>query len=292
MKKFVIFLAFLLVPLFVFAQAEITYSAHMSGIGWGGYAFNGEAAGTTGQKRQIEAIKVKVNSNVTGSVRYDVHAAGVGWMGWAMDDAIGGTTGQKRQLEAIRVELTGELAKQFQVTYRVHMAGVGWGGWSYDGDMAGTTGQKRQIEAFEIKLVPIQQLVAKVADDINALKIPGVVVRRVNEGIAISVEGAEFEADSEKLKPAELAKVDKIITVLLKSYTDKEMMVAGHTALAGTEAGRLKLSTDRAKFVAEYLESKKVRPAGKIKTKGFGADRPVDTKDLAKNRRFEIILLD
>ena len=298
MRKLVVFLAFFLVPFFVFAQqkAEITYSVHMAGIGWGGYLSDGATAGTTGQKRQLEAMKVKVNSSISGRVRYDVYAAGIGWLGWQFDDAVAGTTGQSRRIEAIRVLLSGDIAKQFEVRYRVHMESIGWSGWSYNGDMAGTQGQSRRIEAIEIKLEPLEQLVSKVSNDISQLNIPGVTVRRVDEGISISVEGANFVADSDKLTPEDLAKLDKIITVLLKSYTDKEMMIAGHTALAGTPEGRMKLSTDRAKFVANYLESKKVRPAGKIKTKGYGAERPIgdNNTDEGKriNRRVEIILLD
>jgi len=151
----VIFLALLLLPLFAYAQgADVSYSVHMANVGWGGYASNGETAGTEGQGRQIEAIKVRVNSSVAGGIRYDVHAANVGWLGWQENDAVGGTEGQGRALEAIKVELTGSLAQQFDVQYRVHMANIGWGGWSTNGEEAGTTGQGRQLEAIEIRLVP------------------------------------------------------------------------------------------------------------------------------------------
>jgi len=156
-KLGVIFLALLLVPLFAYAQgagAEVFYSVHMSGIGWGGYASDGETAGTTGQSRQIEAIKIRVSSAIDGGIRYNTHVAGVGWLGWQANDDAAGTTGQSRQIEAIQVELTGRLAQQFQVRYRVHMAGIGWSGWFSNGEQAGTTGQSRQLEAVEIKLVP------------------------------------------------------------------------------------------------------------------------------------------
>jgi len=155
-KLGVIVLALLLVPLFAYAQgAEVSYSVHMAGIGWGGYASNGETAGTTGQSRQIEAIKVRVSSTIGGGIRYNTHVAGVGWLGWQQNDEEAGTTGQSRQIEAIQVELTGKLAQQFQVRYRVHMSGIGWSGWSSNGEEAGTTGQSRQLEAVEIRLVPV-----------------------------------------------------------------------------------------------------------------------------------------
>jgi len=154
-KLGIVFLALLLLPLFAYAQqADVSYSVHMASVGWGGYASNGETAGTTGQKRQIEAIKVRVNSSIQGGVRYDTHVGGLGWIGWSENDAESGTTGQSRQIEAIRVELTGRLAQQFDVRYRVHMASVGWSGWSTNGEDAGTTGQSRQLEAIEIRLAP------------------------------------------------------------------------------------------------------------------------------------------
>jgi len=153
-KLGIVFLALLLLPLFAYAQgADISYSAYMASVGWGGYASNGETAGTTGQKRQVEAIKVRVDSSIQGGVRYDSYVQSIGWTGWQENDAESGTTGQSKRVEAIKVELTGNLAQQFDVRYRVYMASIGWGGWSTNGDEAGTTGQSRQIEAFEIRLV-------------------------------------------------------------------------------------------------------------------------------------------
>jgi len=154
----VIFVALLLLPLLAHAQGvEVSYSVHMQGVGWAGYSSNGETAGTTGQSRRIEAIKVRVSS---GSIRYATHVQGTGWTDWSEDDAESGTTGQSKRIEAIKVELTGSLAQQYDVRYRVHMAGIGWGGWSSNGEEAGTTGQSRQMEAIEIRLV------SKVAGDL------------------------------------------------------------------------------------------------------------------------------
>jgi len=159
-KLFVVFLVLMLVPICAFAQqaaaaatAEVRYSVHMSNIGWGGFAVDGETAGTTGQNRQIEAIRASVISNVTGSIRYDVHVQNVGWLGWQFDNDIAGTTGRNLQVEAIRVQLSGQLAARFDVRYRVHMSNQGWSGWSVNGEAAGTTGQNRQLEAIEIRLV-------------------------------------------------------------------------------------------------------------------------------------------
>ena len=135
-------------------DASVSYSVHMRNVGWSSYVSNGATGGTTGQNRQLEAIKVRINSTISGGIRYDVHASNVGWMGWQADDAVGGTTGQNRQLEAIRIELTGQLANRYNVQYRVHMANRGWGDWVMNGADAGTTGENRQLEAIEVRLQP------------------------------------------------------------------------------------------------------------------------------------------
>jgi hypothetical protein len=131
---------------------KVEYSVHASGLGWTGVSSDGSQAGTTGQRRQLEAIRVKVSSEIAGGIRYNVHASGIGWTSWSSNNEQAGTTGQNRSLEAVRIELTGDLSKQYDVLYRVHMSGIGWSGWSMNGEQSGTTGQSRRIEAIEIKL--------------------------------------------------------------------------------------------------------------------------------------------
>jgi len=136
------------------ASANVLYSAHLSGIGWTRYYENGATAGTTGQSRQMEAIKIRVNSDIAGGICYNAHIQSLGWIGWKYDDNVAGTTGQSKRMEAIQIQLTGELANRYNVRYRVHIGGRGWSGWVSNGATAGTTGQSRQLEAIEIQLEP------------------------------------------------------------------------------------------------------------------------------------------
>jgi len=270
MKKLAVLVTILVVQgLLVYAQtADILYSVHMADIGWGGYSSNGEEAGTTGQKRQIEAIKVRLSPGANGGVRYDTHVQDVGWTGWQNDDAISGTTGQKKRIEAIRVQLTGSLADKYDVRYQVHMANIGWSGWAMNGDDAGTTGQKRQLEAIKIVLVP------KVSAGTGPLAV------------------IQFEAESAVLSSSERAKLDDIASAI----SGKNIQIGGYTALAGTEAGRTRVSRARAQAVANYLVRIKAITNDNIVIREFGAENPVDdnsTKEGMKaNRRAEIIILD
>jgi outer membrane protein OmpA-like peptidoglycan-associated protein len=301
MKKILLlFLTLLSVQFLAYAQnAEVSYSVHMANIGWGGNSFNGDTAGTTGQKRQIEAMKAQVTGDVKGGIRYNVHVQNVGWTGWGADGEIAGTTGKKLQLEAIRVELTGELAKQYNVQYRVHMANIGWSGWLMNGEIAGTTGQKRQLEAIQVKLLPIntanEKIVSEIANDIGRLAIQDTTVRVTSEGIAINIENIQFQPDSSILLAQELRKINQIGEIL-KLYPNRNIQVSGHTALVGTEESCLQLSRERAGAVAAYLIQTGVRASNKIVIKGLGAEQPVGDNNTEegrkKNRRVEIILLD
>ena len=42
----------------------LKYRVHMQGIGWGAWVTNGNVAGTTGQKRRIEAVQIVLEKRV------------------------------------------------------------------------------------------------------------------------------------------------------------------------------------------------------------------------------------
>jgi outer membrane protein OmpA-like peptidoglycan-associated protein len=277
-------------------EAGVTYSVHASNIGWIGYVSNGETGGTTGQNRQLEAIKIRVTSGIPGSIRYNVYVQEVGWLGWSSNDEQAGTTGQNRMMEAIRIQLTGQLEKQYDVRYRVHMQEVGWSGWFMNGDIAGTIGQNRRIEALQIVLVLNKEGTAQsIAGEIKRLGIADTSVHVVDEGIIISLEDIQFQPDSAVLLPGEKEKLDKIGAILLQ-FADRDILVAGHTALAGTVAGRQRLSLERATAVSDYLIAQEIRGPSHVEVRGYGSDRPVADNNTAegmkKNRRVEITLLE
>ncbi|MDR2596237.1 MAG: OmpA family protein [Treponema sp.] len=150
-------------------------------------------------------------------------------------------------------------------------------------------------EIVESEYMDKEEIAAEINDEIGRLDISDVNVRVVEEGIAISLEDIGFYPDSAKLLPGELEKIDRIAQILLQ-YSDRDIMIAGHTALAGTREGRMTLSVERAQAVADYLLSKKVRQADRMVIRGFGAEKPIadnNTQEgMRKNRRVEIILLE
>ena len=137
------------------SKMHIQYEAHVSNIGWMSSKRDGSTAGTTGQSKSVEDLKVSILNPVEdGSVQINANVSGVGWQGWDTPSASeGGTTGQGRAVEAVRLRLTGSLAKDYDVYYRVHASNIGWMAWAKDGGEAGTTGMSCSLEAVQIKLI-------------------------------------------------------------------------------------------------------------------------------------------
>jgi len=152
-----------------------------------------------------------------------------------------------------------------------------------------------EAELIEAEVMNREQLATEIAEEINRLAIPDVTVREVEEGISISLDDIRFQPDSARMLPGEQQKLDRVAEILMR-YPDRDIMVSGHTALAGTEAGRMSLSQDRARAVAEYLLSRNVRTADRMVTRGFGAERPVADNNTEEgrrlNRRVEITILE
>ncbi|MDR2618897.1 MAG: OmpA family protein [Treponema sp.] len=120
-------------------------------------------------------------------------------------------------------------------------------------------------------------------------------VRATDQGITISLNNIQFLPDSTELMEAEKRKLQNI-AVILNEFPDRRILVGGHTALAGSAEGRMKISEDRARAVADYLVSLGCRKQNEITVLGYGAEQPLGDPATeagqALNRRVEITLLD
>lgn len=70
----------------------------------------------------------------------------------------------------------------------------------------------------------------------------------------------------------------------LKSNSQFNLSLVGHTDSSGSETYNLKLSKDRAKSVKTYLESKGVQPT-RIISDGKGESEPIASNDTAEGRQ-------
>ncbi|HEV8717640.1 MAG TPA: hypothetical protein VGX03_33055 [Candidatus Binatia bacterium] len=74
--------------------------------GWQGWVSDGAVAGTTGQSKAMEAIKIQLqNAPANLHVCYCAHVAYIGWQGWVCDGTMAGTTGQAKAIEAIEIKI-------------------------------------------------------------------------------------------------------------------------------------------------------------------------------------------
>ncbi|GHV96071.1 membrane protein [Spirochaetia bacterium] len=150
-------------------------------------------------------------------------------------------------------------------------------------------------EIMESPAMDKTKIAEEINDEIKRLQIPDASVRVVDEGITISLENIQFQADTAVMLPGERAKLDQITEILMR-YKDRDILISGHTALAGVAEGRMKLSVERASVVADYLISRQVRTPDRIVVRGFGADKPIadnrTAEGMRKNRRVEITILE
>lgn len=136
-------------------KPTLTYSSHVQDMGWMSYADEGKMAGTTNQKKRMEAVKIKLSDfDGNSGLTYRTHVSDVGWQNWVSSNERAGTEGQNKPIEAIEISLSRTMSDFFDIYYRMHVSNMGWLGWAKNGETAGTIGGRIQSEAIEIKLVP------------------------------------------------------------------------------------------------------------------------------------------
>lgn len=147
----------------------LSVEAHVAGVGWRPAVGNGCTAGTTGQSRAVEALRVRLSDGLSAryTVWYRVHSAGFGWLGWACDGAEAGSAGYGRAAQAVQVAVLpkgdpapGDTASPFKnhsddpasISVRSHSSNIGWMLPVGNGAIAGTTGRALPMEALEAQL--------------------------------------------------------------------------------------------------------------------------------------------
>lgn len=128
---------------FVNLDDKPKYQAHIQDYGWQEWKYDGELAGTTGEAKRLEAIKI----DFKGEVEAKAHIQDIGWVdyGKIIKDTVIGTVGEAKRLEC--------LCLKGAFKYRVHIQDSGWTCWT-DADgicTLGSVGQSLRIEAIEIK---------------------------------------------------------------------------------------------------------------------------------------------
>ncbi|MDR0583145.1 MAG: OmpA family protein [Treponema sp.] len=113
-------------------------------------------------------------------------------------------------------------------------------------------------------------------------------------GFALEEFTVYFGPDDSVLQPEEK---DKLIQAaeLLAPYPGSRIIISGHTALAGTEQGRERISHERAQAVTDFLAACGLE-AGRLETLWYSARQPAapnsSNEGRARNRRVELVVVD
>jgi outer membrane protein OmpA-like peptidoglycan-associated protein len=138
-----------------------------------------------------------------------------------------------------------------------------------------------------------EELAGLIRAELEEQKAEDTGVRVSEEGVVISLSDIQFTADSARLSENEKLKLREIAAILAR-YPRRKILVAGHTAMAGSAEGRLRISRERAQAAADYLVSLGARAPEQITVRGYGARYPLaeGPEGRGLNRRVEITLMD
>ncbi|HRD58054.1 MAG TPA: OmpA family protein [Ferruginibacter sp.] len=108
------------------------------------------------------------------------------------------------------------------------------------------------------------------------------------------LENVNYETGKADLDDESFPVLDELVAYLNRK-ADERIEIGGHTDNVGTPANNLKLSTERAVTVMQYLISKGINPE-RLQAKGYGLTMPIESNKTeegrAINRRTEVKILD
>jgi outer membrane protein OmpA-like peptidoglycan-associated protein len=123
--------------------------------------------------------------------------------------------------------------------------------------------------------------------------IPGAVVTRVGEGIAVTfASGLLYDFDSDAIR-ADAAQNLRTLAASLDKYPNTDILIVGHTDAVGSDSYNQGLSQRRASSAANFLISQGVS-AGRLRSTGRGETEPIASNDDESgrqlNRRVEVAI--
>jgi len=152
-------------------------------------------------------------------------------------------------------------------------------------------------EAEVVESTPLDRdrVTEEIERNLEELDVPDTDVRSDDRGVTITLQDIRFPPDSARLRPSEQEKLDRIGDIL-RQYPERDILITGHTALAGTAEGRRQLSEQRAASVGQYLLETDVRDPSRLLYRGLGAREPIadnsTEEGMRRNRRVEITILE
>lgn len=283
-------------------KPSIEYIAHIQDWGWSkGWVNEGEMAGTEGEARRVEAIKIKMTNCEGVSLKFKAHIQDYGDREYTDASEIIGTVGESKRVEAITITSTGLNEKGYKLQYRVHIENLGWSqGWVNEGEMAGTMGQSLRLEAIEIRVVPMEnvddELATERAEALEEIARYSEIISNV-EGLTaydkamLNTRIATAIASIENAKTAE--EINEIKEALVNLIDDNYgLELAKAEAITEIKAYLDGASEGLTSYIEEQIEAireeSKIANITKTKTTTINACRDIITKQSYANQVFDI----
>jgi outer membrane protein OmpA-like peptidoglycan-associated protein len=134
---------------------------------------------------------------------------------------------------------------------------------------------------------------AKAEADQLTKELSDLKAKQTERGIILTIGDVLFATGKADLSPEAMRSVDKLVEFLQK-YTNRNVLIEGHTDSVGSDEFNLTLSQKRADSLKEALTGKGVEEK-RITTIGYGKKFPVASNDTAsgkqQNRRVEVSIL-
>lgn len=169
------------------------------------------------------------------------------------------------------------LVERFDITYELSDGQI----IRYKGESRSKTEKMEPIDPYRF-----EELKNLIGDYGDVTKGPG--------WVRITLNNINFGPEDYRLTPQEREKLD-IIAKEVSAHRGRFIKIIGHTAHAGTLAGRAALSLQRAEVVRDYLLAKDAVDPDMLTVDGKGSTQPLDTSGTSegnkKNRRVEIYIM-
>lgn len=122
----------------------------------------------------------------------------------------------------------------------------------------------------------------------------GEVLFNSSNDIVLRLSGLSFKVGKSDILDDHISLLEKVKQVI-DMFPNSHLVIEGHTDASGEAASNMLLSEKRAFAVMQYLRQSLLIPAGRIRSIGYGADKPVasnKTRDgRSKNRRIDVLIM-
>jgi outer membrane protein OmpA-like peptidoglycan-associated protein len=140
---------------------------------------------------------------------------------------------------------------------------------------------------------PIKEKNTPILEEPKFVEQPNRDNSKFKEGQIMKIERLQFKPTSSVIEKESFSQLDQVYSLLLEN-PNLVVEIGGHTNLLVEDNMGLKLSTDRARAVAEYLATKGIDNS-RLVIKGYGKSRPLVKETSAaankENQRVEIKIL-